>query len=481
MYYHYTNGPRQNCPGNFGKHETCILYNEVSMFRKTIKLIGVFLLALVWFLTGWPGIGVQNADAASCSSATLGTGTDPGSSTIAPGSGIVTAGQFTITGSGTSCAATVTALTVTLATTGTPYAGLAEVRITSSNDATTYFSAVTSFSSNSVNFSGGTAIPIAKSSTGAVPFNIRITPLSATGMPVPPGALYALSPRVSAWTTTLTKSGSDSNSNTTTIDNLSPNGATGVSGASGVGSATLNWTTSSSSDFNSSSGSVVLRWTGSSAGSEVPQEGTTYSAGNTITTATVACVISSGGSTALSKIDGVGGSAGCTTTALTGGQSYTYKVFQEDSSGNYDVGVLIGTVTPTTVVVSVTISANGTISYGYVAPGGNKNTSSAGMNTTPVAQNNGNVAEDFSIAGTNSANWTLGASAGNETYAHMFCTSGCTTPPTNYTALTTGNQSLATNIGVNGTQSFDLAVYVPTATSNYSQQSVNVTITASQH
>jgi len=100
-----------------------------------------------------------------------------------------------------------------------------------------------------------------------------------------------------------------------------------------------------------------LRWAASSAGSEVPAEGvSTYSAGNTIGTATVACVISSAGSSAQSKTDGAGGSAGCTTSALTNGQPYTYKVFQRDTRGNYDVGVLMGTVTPVAL-----ISVSGTV------------------------------------------------------------------------------------------------------------------------
>ncbi|KKU39266.1 MAG: Cell surface receptor IPT/TIG domain protein, partial [Candidatus Azambacteria bacterium GW2011_GWB2_46_37] len=155
-----------------------------------------------------------------------------------------------------------------------------------------------------------------------------------------------LSPYVSAWTGTNTKVGSDSNANTLTIDNLSPNNATSTSGSAGDAQVTLNWTTSNSGDFDTTSGSVILRWASGSAGSEVPAEGTDYSAGNTITTATVACAISSAGSTSQSKIDGSGGSAGCTTSALTNDQQYTYKVFQKDTRGNYDVGVLIGTFSP---------------------------------------------------------------------------------------------------------------------------------------
>ncbi|MBI4457425.1 IPT/TIG domain-containing protein, partial [Candidatus Uhrbacteria bacterium] len=135
-----------------------------------------------------------------------------------------------------------------------------------------------------------------------------------------------------------------SGSATVTVDNLSPSGATATSGTDGEDAqATLNWTTSSSSDF---SRSVVLRWTGASAGAEVPAEGTDYSNGNAITTATVVCVrTADAASTAVSGVDGAG-TGGCSATALTNGQAYTYKAFQKDSNGNYDVGVLIGTFTP---------------------------------------------------------------------------------------------------------------------------------------
>jgi len=139
-----------------------------------------------------------------------------------------------------------------------------------------------------------------------------------------------------------------------TIDNTAPNGATSVSGTAGNAAVTLNWTTSNSSDFNTTSGSVVYRWTGSSAGSEVPAEGSTPTAGATNGTATAACVISSAGSSAQSKIDGTGGSSGCTTTALTNGQAYTYKVFQKDNYGNYDAGVSIGSFTPTAASATFT-------------------------------------------------------------------------------------------------------------------------------
>ncbi len=353
------------------------------MHKRLSKIFQTFLISVLisgWLFSGWPQIfnfppKIQQADAAGCSTAALGTGSDVAGATIAPGSGIADRGVFTITGSGTSCSVKVTALTVTLAAAGTPYVGLAEVRITNSAGSTTYYSAITSFASNDVSFSGGTTVPIGTAAAGAVTFKIRVTPLSHANMPPVPGASYAITPYVSSWTTTLTKSGSDTNPNTTTIDNTSPTGATSTSGSAGTGAVTLNWTTSNASDFATTNGSVVLRWTAASAGNAVPVEGnTSYVAGNTIVggdsqTATVACVISSAASTAISnKIDGTSGSAGCNTSALANGTSYSYKVFQIDTNGNYDAGVSIGTflttpAAPTSVVATDTLADKVTITW----------------------------------------------------------------------------------------------------------------------
>jgi hypothetical protein len=273
----------------------------------------------------------------------LGTGTDASSTTVAPGSGIREAGAFSFqTNSGTD---SITQLNVSLAGLGTPYDGLAQAEIRATNcSGTQYYNSITSFTGNSLTFSGGTSI---SATTTQTEYKICLTPLSHANMPVPPGAEYALSSYVTDWTGTNAKAGTDSNSNTLTIDNLSPNGATSTSGTAGDANVTLNWTSSSSSDFDTTNGSVILRWASGSAGSEVPSEGnSSYTAGNTISTATVACVISSATSTSLSRVDGSGGDSGCTTSALTNGQQYTYVVFQRDTRGNYDTGVSIGTFTP---------------------------------------------------------------------------------------------------------------------------------------
>ena len=281
---------------------------------------------------------------------TLSTSSDPSPATVAPASGIRSAGQFTFTTSAGSD--TITALTLTLA--GSPAGSYAAIDSVSLRDTscsgTLYFSAVTP-SSDSVSFSGGTALSVSTSPGNT--YYICVTPKDHTLA----SGTYSVSPYVSGtWTSGNgnTKAGTDDNANALTIDNTAPNGATSVSGTAGNAAITINWTTSDSSDFNTTSGSVVYRWASGSAGSEVPTEGSTPSVGSTNGTATAACVISSAGSSAQSKTDGTGGSSGCTTAALTNGQAYTYKVFQKDNYGNYDAGVSIGSFTPTAASATFT-------------------------------------------------------------------------------------------------------------------------------
>ncbi len=136
------------------------------------------------------------------------------------------------------------------------------------------------------------------------------------------------------------------------------------------------------------------------------------------------------------------------------------------------------TVTAQNISVSV---SDGTISYGVIPVNTSKSTIASDLNDQQTATNNGNVAEDLNIKGQNTSAWTLASAAGSEQYAHKFCTTTCTTPPTNYTALTTNYQTLATNIATSGTQVFDLQITTPTATATYTPQTVDVTVQAVAH
>ena len=135
------------------------------------------------------------------------------------------------------------------------------------------------------------------------------------------------------------------------------------------------------------------------------------------------------------------------------------------------------TATVTLQNESVTVS-DGTISYGTLSTSTAKSTIAADLNDTQTVTNNGNVAEDLSIRGQDSANWTLAGTAGANQYVHKFCTATCSSPPTNFTALTTSNATLATNVAASGTQTFELQITTPSSSTSFAQQSVDVTVLA---
>lgn len=142
------------------------------------------------------------------------------------------------------------------------------------------------------------------------------------------------------------------------------------------------------------------------------------------------------------------------------------------------IAATTATVTATVTAQSVSVSvSDGSISYGTIATSSTKDTTTSGVDDSQTATNNGNVTSDLNIKGQDSTNWTLGGAAASETYFHKFCTSSCDSSPT-WTALTTNYQTLASSVTASGTQVFDLQIGTPTSTSNYSQQSADVTVQA---
>ena len=301
----------------------------------------------------------------------IGNDTDPGSNpTIAPEAATTTVDTFNLKTNKGGGAETVSDVTATFSEGSAT--GTVAVLVTDSGNTTTY---CTTFnpSSATVNLTGCNLSVTSASTT----FNLRIKPLTHGAMPAPPGSTYSVTATITSFTpATTTASGADTTSDTVTIDNASPNGATATSGTAGDQKVTLNWTASDSGDFDTTNGSVIYRWASGSAGSEVPDEGTTPSVGGTDGTATVACVISSAALASLIKIDGSGGDTGCTTSVLTNGQQYTYVAFQRDTNGNYDAGASIGTFTPAGVSLTFTIDTDNVSFVGAVTPGTPVSTSS---------------------------------------------------------------------------------------------------------
>ncbi|KKT07660.1 MAG: Fibronectin type III domain protein [Candidatus Nomurabacteria bacterium GW2011_GWB1_43_20] len=258
---------------------------------------------------------------------------EPGNSTVAPGSAGYVDSFGLATNSGSD---TVTGATVTLAA-GTG-ARVATVAITNDGDTVTYCSATPSGDTATLTSCG---IPVTTTNTQ---FKIRITAISHGSMPAVPGASYAVTGTVTAFTSTNPQAGTDSGSSTLTIDNLSPGNVTGAGGSVDNGQVTTSWTNPVDADYHSA---VVLRRE-AVAVADVPVEGTTYIVGNTIGTAIVACVVATPTAT-------------CNDTGLTNGTAYHYEIFTKDTNGNYDVGV-VPTGSPFTPVPTRTY-------YGYLNSG----------------------------------------------------------------------------------------------------------------
>jgi len=141
-----------------------------------------------------------------------------------------------------------------------------------------------------------------------------------------------------------------------------------------------------------------------------------------------------------------------------------------------DTGTVSATVTVQNISVSVT---DGSVAYLTIAAGGTQDTTTAGVNDSQTATNDGNITEKFNIKGANTTGcvWTLYATQDANKYFHKFCTTTCDTSPS-WTALTTDYQTLAASIAKDGTQVFDLQIGVPTSSSCYTEATANVTVQA---
>jgi hypothetical protein len=140
-------------------------------------------------------------------------------------------------------------------------------------------------------------------------------------------------------------------------------------------------------------------------------------------------------------------------------------------------------ITATVTVQNVSVSLD-QASFGYGSMQANTSSSTLGLwgGAGIVATNDGNLTEDFDIYGANTGGWTLAGSAGADAYVHQFCNdtdNNCSTPPTNYTAMTTSPQTLKNNIGTSGTVAFQLRITTPNPSTVFTEQSASVTVQAS--
>jgi len=144
-----------------------------------------------------------------------------------------------------------------------------------------------------------------------------------------------------------------------------------------------------------------------------------------------------------------------------------------------------GTVTATVTAqsISVTITTSGTVAFETININDVEDTTTNGVNDSEIAENNGNVSEDFNIKAGNSsssgAGWTLADTADAEIFTMKSCIATCdTTPSWAVVGIDTAYVQLASGIAKDGTQEFDLQVGTPVTTTDYNQQTITVTIQA---
>jgi hypothetical protein len=166
--------------------------------------------------------------------------------------------------------------------------------------------------------------------------------------------------------------------------------------------------------------------------------------------------------------------------------AYCFRVVKSDGSLLDTYTVIPQITTAAATVVSVSVS-DGSVAYGIMPANTSKSTLPGELNDMQTATNDGNVTENFNIKGQNAigggCTWTLASTNGTDQYVHQFCNDtdyDCSSPPTNYTALTTSYQALDTGIPVGGTVQIQLRLTTPTSSSCFGQQSVDVTIQAVQ-
>ncbi|MDP3297141.1 MAG: hypothetical protein Q8N09_06045 [Thermodesulfovibrionia bacterium] len=407
---------------------------------------------------------------------TLGNGTDPGNSTVAPGSTGNYLDQFTfVTSAGTD---SITALTVT---TANPTA-IASIQIWNEAMTTQYFTTVSSQTGGNWDFSGGTAIPV---STSSGSFRVVFTAQSHVFLA---SGTYAITGTVTSYTCTNAKTGTDTDSATITVDNSPPSNATWGTIIAGNQQIELNWTNPGDSDFNKV---LILRKAGSAVG-DTPTEGTEYAVNYTF----------GGGSI----VRYVGNLQTFTDTGLTNGTNYYYKIFAYDTYINYASGLGTGPYTPVltlSISVSPTSWGVGTVDAGTVQV----STSGTKIGVT----NNGNVSETFTLQifdEDNRDEWihsSLEGDAGNNKYvlSGIFCATGDSPTDTNFNegasedviifptsqtataakfAYVGGTQN-GTSVAVNGERSLWLRLDMPSTVSGtnaYNEHIITVRIGCQQ-
>lgn len=128
-------------------------------------------------------------------------------------------------------------------------------------------------------------------------------------------------------------------------------------------------------------------------------------------------------------------------------------------------------------VYSVSITSSGVIEYGFV--GLSTASSTVGNGYTQTSQNDGNTIEKLNIKSSDASGgttWTLASAIGSNIFKHEFSTttgSRWDAMPDSATYVTA-----APSVAVSGTVSFDFQLTTPSASADYQQKSITITVQA---
>ena len=148
---------------------------------------------------------------------------------------------------------------------------------------------------------------------------------------------------------------------------------------------------------------------------------------------------------------------------------------------NADTEAIVS-ATVTAELVSVSITSDGTVSYGTLALSTTKDTVALGQ--TQTATNSGNVTANFNIRSSDAissggTDWNLAASAGTNDFTHEFSVDG----DSNWIAFDVVNANYSTlenSVLASGTTDFDLRIGTPVVSTDSVEHTVTVTVQATQ-
>ena len=133
------------------------------------------------------------------------------------------------------------------------------------------------------------------------------------------------------------------------------------------------------------------------------------------------------------------------------------------------------TATVTAQEVSLYID-DGVIAFGTLATSGRASTTSDNLDDSQAVGNTGNVTGDFAVQGQDSANWTLETAIGTNQYTLRVSTTTSDTTPRWKDIPTTPTYLDVESKAAQSTSTMDFAIQVPSGTTFYNAQSVDITV-----